>query len=98
MRLPKKTARIAGIPVSKTSVVSLGKGVRDSLLNRKVDEEERNRRLKICHSCEHFSAPRCTLCGCFMNFKTTLTSSQCPVGKWLIPVSELTIDHSGKTE
>jgi len=97
MRTPKKTPRIAGVPLNKSSAISLGKGVRDSLLNRKVDEKERNRRLEICHSCEHFSAPRCTLCGCFMNFKTTLTSSNCPIHKWL-PLRELTINQSGKTE
>ena len=97
MRTPKKTPRIAGVPLNKTAAISLGKGVRDSLLNRKVNDEERSRRLKICHSCEHFSAPRCTLCGCFMNFKTTLTSSNCPIHKWST-LRELTIDHSGETE
>ena len=98
MRPLKKTPRIAGIPLNKTAAISLGKGVKESLLNRKVDDVERTRRLKICHSCEHFSAPRCTLCGCFMNYKTTLTSSECPVGKWLIPLRELSIHHSGETE
>mgnify|MGYP003113290475 CR=1 FL=1 len=97
MRTPTKNPRIAGIPLNKSSAISLGKGVIDSLLNRKVDTAERERRLKICHSCEHFNPPRCTLCGCFMNFKTTLSSSNCPVGKWL-PVGELTIDQSGETE
>jgi len=98
MRPPKKTLRIAGVPLNKTAAISLGKGVRDSLLNDKVSSAERSRRLKICHSCEQFSAPRCTLCGCFMNFKSTLASSECPIDKWSITMSELTIDHSGETE
>ena len=98
MRPLKKTPRIAGVPISKRAAISLGRGVKDSLLNNKVDNTERNRRLKICHSCEHFSAPKCTLCGCFMNFKTTLASSQCPVSKWLVPVSELAINNSGESE
>jgi hypothetical protein len=98
MRPLKKTPRVVGIPINKTAAISLGRGVKDSLLKNKVNSEERNRRLKICHSCEHFSAPRCTLCGCFMNFKTTLASSQCPVGKWSLAMSELAIDHSGESE
>ena len=98
MRLPKKTHRIAGVPINKTALISLGRGVKDSLLNDKVGKEERNRRLSICHSCEYFNAPRCTLCGCFMNYKSTLISSQCPAGKWLIPARELAIHHSGETE
>ena len=98
MRPLRKTPRIAGIPINKTAVISLGKGVKDSLLNRKVDIEERNRRLEICHGCEHFNAPRCNLCGCFMNYKATLLTSDCPIGKWLIPLRELSIDDTCETE
>lgn len=49
-----------------------------------VSEEEVSRRLSICHECEHFrhSDSRCPKCGCWMNFKATLRSMQCPVGKW----------------
>ena len=99
MRRLRKTPRIAGIPLTQKSAVSLGKGVRDSLLNRKVDAKEKNRRLSICHDCEHYDAPRCTLCGCFMNFKTTLLSSECPINKWSIAtMSESTVNNSGETE
>ena len=66
-------------------------------MNRKVDEAEKARRLEICHSCEHFNAPRCTLCGCYMKFKSTLASSECPVGKWS-SLRELAVNHSGETE
>ena len=97
MRPLRKTPRIIGVPLTKMAAISLGKGVKDSLLNNKVNSAERNRRLKICHSCEQFSAPKCTLCGCFMNFKSTLTSSECPIGKWSI-ASELAINNSGKSE
>jgi hypothetical protein len=49
-----------------------------------VSEEESARRLAICHGCPHFrhSDQRCPLCGCFMNYKATLRSQHCPVGKW----------------
>lgn len=98
MRPLKKTPRIAGVPLTKTAAISLGKGVKDSLLNRKVDNEERDRRLKVCHTCEHFDAPRCELCGCFMNFKTTLRSSECPIGKWSSLMRESAVNNSGETE
>ena len=98
MRRLQKTPRIAGVPITKKSAISLGKGVRDSLLNRKVNDDERNRRLKICHTCEHFDAPRCSLCGCFMNFKSTLTSSECPIGKWSSLMRKSSVDDAGETE
>lgn len=97
MRHLRKTPRIAGVPINKTAAISLGKGVKDALLNRKVDNQERDRRLKICNTCEHFNPPRCTLCGCFMNYKTTLMSSNCPINKWST-LRELPIDHSGETK
>ena len=45
-----------------------------------VNEEERERRLDICRTCEKFDAAktRCTLCGCNMPLKTRLLSSTCP--------------------
>lgn len=43
-----------------------------------------NERLKHCESCEHFEkrTSRCDKCGCFMNFKTLIPGSSCPLGKW----------------
>lgn len=41
-------------------------------------------RLKICNSCAAFrkNTKRCSKCGCFMNFKSTLKQAKCPIGKW----------------
>lgn len=41
-------------------------------------------RLEICNTCEHLekNLMRCNKCGCFMNFKTLIPSSECPIGKW----------------
>jgi hypothetical protein len=49
-----------------------------------ISQEERTRRLEICHSCEFFRAEdeRCSKCGCFMKYKTAWRSQHCPVGKW----------------
>jgi len=41
-------------------------------------------RLGFCRKCEHFEEGpnRCDKCGCFMDFKTLIQSSECPIGKW----------------
>ena len=42
-------------------------------------------RLAICADCEHFEPKRqnrCLKCRCFMDFKTLLPDSECPLGKW----------------
>lgn len=48
-----------------------------------ADERVQEERLKLCQSCE-FILPqsRCSKCGCYMKFKTTLAAMKCPVGKW----------------
>jgi hypothetical protein len=50
----------------------------------KIDEETRNTRLNLCLSCEHLFAPtqNCKKCGCFVQAKTWLKSSSCPIKKW----------------
>jgi hypothetical protein len=51
---------------------------------KRVDEEEKNRRLAICERCEFFrqASRTCKKCGCFMNLKSTLSQASCPVHKW----------------
>lgn len=46
--------------------------------------EEMEKRLGICLGCEffHVEYSRCLKCGCFMNMKTRLQASKCPVDKW----------------
>jgi len=57
------------------------------LLNPKTQrcsDEKTEKRLTICHSCEHFLkiTTQCKKCGCFMSAKTKLGSAKCPIGKW----------------
>ena len=49
-----------------------------------VSKDQRNARLDICKSCEHFLklTASCKECGCFMKAKTWLSSAKCPVDKW----------------
>lgn len=60
--------------------------IKTGQLNR--TPEEVNRILAICRSCDKYrhSDQRCSLCGCFMKFKTSLSSQHCylpdPHKKW----------------
>jgi hypothetical protein len=50
----------------------------------KIDEEIRTTRLDLCLSCEHLFKPtqNCKKCGCFVQAKTWLKESSCPIKKW----------------
>jgi len=41
-------------------------------------------RLEICKNCEHYvhETTQCLKCLCFMEAKTLLPSSECPIEKW----------------
>ena len=49
-----------------------------------LDPDEVKRRYAVCQGCEFFIANqgRCSKCGCFMKFKSSLRSQHCPEGKW----------------
>jgi len=74
--------KLAGIPMNKDTAVSLAKAARDVALRRKVPDEERVRRLAICHECPSWTGTRCKECGCVMRTKAGLKSSTCPKDKW----------------
>ena len=50
----------------------------------KVDQEEFDRRMSICRSCEFLKKPaeQCSKCGCFMKLKTKIDRAHCPIHKW----------------
>lgn len=50
-------------------------------------EDVKNRikeRLGICKNCPHFipSSQRCSICGCFMTVKASISVAKCPKGYW----------------
>jgi hypothetical protein len=49
-----------------------------------VPDEIKKSRMSICKSCPHFSSTdvRCKHCGCYLESKTALRASKCPVDKW----------------
>jgi len=49
-----------------------------------VPDGVKKSRMDICRSCQYFSRSdiRCRHCGCFLEPKTSLRASKCPVDKW----------------
>ena len=49
----------------------------------KVPEEVQKQRIEICESCDKLgNLRRCRECGCFMDAKSWLPLSSCPLDKW----------------
>ena len=44
--------------------------------------EEVEKRISICESCEFLKENRCSECGCFIALKAGLQTEKCPKGKW----------------
>lgn len=57
-------------------------GPDDVLCSKEIQQE----RLNICNICEFKSSSsrriKCSKCGCYMEVKTWIASSECPVQKW----------------
>lgn len=49
-----------------------------------ANKEETEKRMNLCLNCEFLipAKSRCSKCGCFMNVKTRLQTSKCPIDKW----------------
>lgn len=49
-----------------------------------VKEEIAKKRMAICEQCENFikEGARCSVCSCFMEYKTRMATVECPQGKW----------------
>jgi hypothetical protein len=51
---------------------------------KKAESTVKENRMSICLSCPDLIklTNQCKRCGCFMELKTTLEQSKCPIGKW----------------
>jgi len=89
--LLKKSLRVECCPKKKKpftdySIVKAGSSIikhfTDPSYNAFVSEEEKERRLKICKSCdeigEFLGKQRCNVCLCFVDAKTKLVDQDCP--------------------
>jgi hypothetical protein len=81
-RIRPAGVRVLGVPMNKDTAVSLAKAARDVVLRRNVPPEIKEKRLKICQKCPHWTGSRCKKCGCQMKIKASLSSSECPIGQW----------------
>lgn len=49
------------------------------------------KRLAVCEACAEFIAGRrCRICGCFMDVKARMATTDCPLGKWSQETDEKT--------
>lgn len=95
MKLPRIKPKIMGVPVSIATARNLSKASRDILLRKYVPDDVKNLRLDMCRSCPSWKNYRCTECGCQMRVKASLTSSECPLGKWGRHVPSLNLGYTG---
>ena len=94
-----RSPKVAGVPVSRDTVNSLKRAATDILTRQKADLTERERRYNICLRCPEKKHDRCGLCGCFLKTKTILANSECPAGKWRLPLlGEAAINDTGRAE
>ena len=47
-----------------------------------VDNDELKKRRIICKDCEFRMKKKCNLCGCYIKYKTRLSTESCPEKKW----------------
>ena len=45
-------------------------------------QNEMERRLEVCSLCPYRVDDRCSVCGCYLQKKAGMESSECPLGKW----------------
>lgn len=70
-------------PPIHMQVLNLTKDMASSLVGGlKINKDLKEDRMQICETCDFYKEKRCTQCGCFMELKTLLTTSHCPIGKW----------------
>ena len=48
----------------------------------RVDDEEYERRLSICTSCEKLNAGTCMSCGCYVEIRAAGNAAHCPNKQW----------------
>ena len=48
----------------------------------RVSEEEYERRLAVCKSCDYLNAGTCGACGCYVELRAIAKAGRCPYKKW----------------
>jgi hypothetical protein len=62
--------------------------VLDTIFKRRYDVSMK--RLEICTTCEHYveRTSKCEKCGCFMEYKSLMMNTKCPIEKWKEEIDE----------
>nr|WP_207696383.1 DUF6171 family protein [Enterococcus sp. DIV0212c]MBO1354958.1 hypothetical protein [Enterococcus sp. DIV0212c] len=47
-----------------------------------AEEQTKEKRIKLCETCPFRVAHTCSKCGCFFEFRASLSDKNCPVGHW----------------
>lgn len=68
-------ARMA-VNFSKAMAAHLANGL------KAATEEQVNARVDVCTTCEQRTGEHCSVCGCPIEAKASLESSECPLGRW----------------
>ena len=68
----------------KKATIEAKTQVESKIKSLAVDVTTRTARLDICKECEHIIrlTHQCSKCGCFVEAKTWVANSQCPIKKW----------------
>jgi len=70
----------------KLALESMGDIIKEAMETGEVKAapEIINKRCKTCELCEEFidHIRKCRACGCYMDLKTVLKATKCPLNKW----------------
>ena len=73
-------------PPLKTQIVNFAKSFTGWIAQgaKIVTPKEYMGRLTLCHTCDSYDTPkdRCKQCGCKMELKARMSTSECPLKKW----------------
>jgi hypothetical protein len=76
-------------PPLSTQIISLVSSVHDFITDGHIISKELYQaRLNICNGtstgevCPYFDNNRCKKCGCYFKTKLSLSTEECPIGKW----------------
>ena len=77
-----------GTPVNSGNLASMIEAIKTSKSANMCSEEQINKRLEICNSCEYYKDNSCMMCGCVVirdaNYTNKLAhkDQSCPIMKW----------------
>ncbi len=67
-----------------TNFIDTLKKSKEKIKNIIATDAVKQHRLSICNDCENLIkfSRTCSKCGCFVNAKSSLKTSSCPIDKW----------------